>query len=727
MTGGFWDRVIGERVARPPARPLLNRYQLAAPGVVNGRDAPVQSPVLPTASGRWSASAQGGAGEGDFARTAMPGQALALRVTAIAAALAEAAIPAAGAYERWAAVPPVATDLMAQLRGIRDDDSVAALEREFDATRYHLEAVCQRPETRLRRDTVVRPVARSRRLAPDAITYLATHTEDWQKRTVWGVYPARLRSVENETNTDLYENQAAVQLVEHLLAFFDWRKEKLDTASRFVEDLEKFAGQLENHPWRSRRRLSFLLGEVTDYTELFVALEDLIQQNTRRRRQVRRLLASALYRDRGISRPTRLPAELRPTNLLTFHEDYCGVGVLWRAWARANREAGLSDVVEPSRYCDSFDRFVALLLARSLDVLGYRPATTHVPAPGAPDVRYAGPGGSALAVRSAADGTLEVRRDGEHLVTFVPLPHALTAEPGAFELRTLAGELDRRRRGARPPRVVVYPGTRAERDLLPPDLRWRADTVGHDVPGGPATGLLGVTPTEIDSTERMAGALRWVIIAPDAAAYPPQVPRPSELPGEQLAACRPWLTTGQGQVSLNRPADEAEWEEFRALVAEWRAEHLPPARRRERDAAAIAFESAVADALAVVRRLGRCPVCTAEADPRYDFQLGDGTFHVTCPGCRNGWGTQACGWCGASYPIVLMRPSPPGRDASLSSPEPASELLAVPCRRGGVTTAWICPECGRCGGVGRRDVGGCLRCAQALPNPRKPGDDHDQR
>ena len=726
MSGGFWDRVTGERVARLPTRPLLNRYQLAVPGVVNGRRAPAHSPILPGASGRWSADAQGCASEGDVARTAMPGQALALRITAIAAALAEAAIPAEAAYDRWAAVPPVATDLMTQLRGIRADDSVAALERAFDASRHHLEALCQRPETRLRRDTVVMPVARSRRLAPDAISYLATHTEDWQKRTVWGVYPARLRSVRNETNTDLYENRAAVQLIDHLLAFLDWRTEKLDTASRFVEDLEKFAGQLRDRPWRSTRRLSALLGEVTDYTELFVTLEDLIEQNVRRRRQLQRLLASALYQDRSISRHARLPAELRPTNLLTHHEDYRRLAVLWRAWARTNREAGLSDVVEPPRYCASFDQFVALLLARSLDALGYRPVTTHAPTAGGPDVRYTGPGGSALAMRCAADGTYEIRQDGDRLVTFVPLPHALTANSKAPELRALAGELDRRHRGERPPRVVVYPGTLAERDLLPSGLRMRADTVGHDVPGGSATGLLGVTPTEIDSVERMARALRWAIVAPDAAAYPPRAPCPSDLPAERLTGCAPWLTaTRPGQVTLNRPPDATEWGEFRAHVADWRDDHLPPARHRERQAAADAFERAVGDALAVVRRLSLCPVCTAAADPRHDFRIGDRTFHVTCPGCRNSWGIQSCRRCGTSYAIVRLRRDPSGRDAAPSSHERASELLAGPCQLAGETTVYICPGCGGCGAAGSRDRAGCPRCAEPSSIPRKPGDDHD--
>jgi hypothetical protein len=162
-------------------------------------------------------------------------------------------------------------------------------------------------------------------------------------------------------------------------------------------------------------------------------------------------------------------------------------------------------------------------------------------------------------------------------------------------------------------------------------------------------------------------------------------------------------------------------EEFRDLIAEWRAEHLPTARRREREAAAASFESAVEDALAVVRRLSRCPVCTAEADPRHGFRLGAGTFHVTCLDCLNSWGTQSCRWCRVSYPIVRIRPSPSGRDAAQSAYGLANELLAVPCYLASMTTAYICPKCGRCGGEGTRDGESCLRCVELCPIPSETG------
>lgn len=709
MAQGFWDRVMGERVDKLPTRPLLNRYQLADVGVVNGHDAPAYSPVLPTASARWSASSAGCTGEGDFTHAAMPEPALALRVIAIAAALTEAAASADNAYGHWVAVPPVSTDLMAYLRGIRDD-SVAALERAIDTNRHHLEALCRRPETRLHRNIILMPVAKSPRIAPDAITYLATHTEDWQQRTIWGVYPFRLRAVQNEASTDLYENQAAVQLVDHLLAFLDWRTEKLETASKFVEDLEEFADQLQNRPWRSRRRLSFLLGEVTDYMKLFLAIEDLIEQNARRHRQIRRLLTSALYKDRRISRHASLPAELRSTNLLTYHEDYRRLDTLWRAWARTNREAGLSDAVEPRRYCDSFNQFVALLVARSLDALGYSPVTAHAPTAGGADLGFAGPGGSKLTVRCPPDGTFRVYRDASELVTFVPLPHALTAEPEGLELRSFADELDRWRLRGRPSRVVIYPGTRTERYQLSSGLRRRADTIGNDITGGSATGLLGVTPTEIDSAERMTQALRWALIAQDAAVYPPRVSRPSDLPAERLTACEPWLIAAQDQVTLRRPPDGPEMEGFRDLIGEWRGEHLPPARRREREAAAASFESAVEAALAVVRRLGRCPVCTAEGRPKYDFRLGSETFDATCRSCRNNWGTQSCHSCGAVYPIVRLRSGSSG-SGKAAADRVDDEILTAPCWLSSTATAYICPACGRCGDAGTQGSESCQRCA----------------
>ena len=716
MAGAFWDRVTGEQVRRLPSRPLLGRYQIAAPGMVNGREAAARTPIVPAASGHWSASVAGHSEAGHFGRGALPAQELARRTAAIAAALTEAAAAQGAAhegkspYERWVAVPPLATDLIAQLHGARDDEAVRGLERAIDAYLPHLEQVCRRPETRLRREAEVMPVSRSRRLAPDALAYLAAHTEDWHKRTIWGVYPQRVRAVRNEAHPDLYENQLSVQLIDNLLDFLEWRRQQLRTLTDFFAGLETLSAALKEGAWRSQRRLSFLLGEFFDYAELQLGAIHLHEQTVSRWGLVANLRASPLYRDRRVDRHAELPAELRNTNLLTHHEHYQRVGELWRAWACASRAMGLGNIIGPHRYCESFSSFVALLIARSLETLGYRAAGAHAPAPGLPDLEYTGPSGSLVTLHCAPDGTLQLRRDATPLVIFTPLPHPLTAEPQATDLRALAAELGRQRNG-QPPRVIVYPGSQGEREKLPPLLHRRADTLGNDLTGGPATGLLPVTPADLASVERMTRAVQWALVAPDALLYPPRVRCPPELAGDLLPAYGSWLAAEGGEVAVGRPPDSQEWDDFQELVRRWRAERLPPARRREREAAADAFAGEMAAARAMVRRLACCPVCKTEARPRRDFQARKGTFRVTCQGCKNEWGTQSCSSCGASYPVIHMRQQPRRDDGHQTAAVLGNETLALACLRTGVT-AYICSRCGRCGGHDAPAGQECRRCRE---------------
>jgi hypothetical protein len=277
--------------------------------------------------------------------------------------------------------------------------------------------------------------------------------------------------------------------VGHLIEFLEWRQATLEGASDALKGLEDLGRQLVGRPWRAGRRFSLLLGELVDYTALNEDVDDRLARNRERRRRVERLHASRLYRTAGppAGRASRRatpdqPAHV-PRRLPAGGPDVAGVGA-GQPRGRAGR------LVSPRRLCDSYGEFVTLLVARSLATLGYRAVTPHVPAAGGPDVHYAGPDGDTLALRCGADGTLAVQRDADPLAVFVPLPHPLTADSEATDLRTLVDGLDRSRRPGGPLRVVVYPGTRAELGDLRSISPWRADTVGNDLPGGPGVGLL---------------------------------------------------------------------------------------------------------------------------------------------------------------------------------------------------------------------------------------------
>ncbi|WP_425789228.1 TFIIB-type zinc finger domain-containing protein [Micromonospora sp. DT227] len=688
------------------------------PGKVNGHDAGPHTPVTPTGSGRWSVRMFGSVGEGYFSRDALPDRMLAARTVAIANALgaaahespAEPGSPDETAYERWVAVPPLATDLIAQLRGV-SDDPVDLLEQAIDADLGRLEAVCQHPETRLRPETSVVLLSRTRRIAQDAITYLAAHTEDWQRRSVTGVFPRRLRAIHNDPDPDLYENQAAVQLVDHLITFLEWRRQKLEATSSILADLEELAGQLRDRPWRTGLRLARLVGEFANHLDLNDDVRRLLGRTREHRRRLGRLLTSRLYRDRRVSRRTEFSSDLRQTNMFIHHEDYRRVAALWRAWARVRREVGLHFSIAPRAFCNSYDQFVALLAARSLDTLGYQTTTADAPTTGGPGIYYTGPGDDTVVLRIRTDGSVEVNRNDRPLLVCVPLPHPLTAN-GAPDLLPFVDELDQTRTHADAPRVVVYPGTRQELQALPPRLRARADTVGNDLPGGPGIGLLPATPTEIDSVERITRALQWARIASDAAQYPPRVHCPEDLLGELAAAGERWLsaTTDERHLALERPPTQAERMILRDRVARWRAQRVPPSRRRERHIAADALNEAVEAALVRLHRLAHCPVCGAELGSPRDFHPRSGTFVASCRRCHNEWGTRSCGSCGTNYPVIQTGNRQTVKGRSDATSRPGNEVLATPCWQAAVTAAYICPNCGKCGGSAVRSEPECQRC-----------------
>jgi hypothetical protein len=269
VTDRFWDRLGGRSVPRMPERVPLGRYQLAAPGVVNGRDAATGTRVAPTGSGRRAVDVGGVRWSGSSGQHALPTPGFTGRTAAIAAGLADAVHRTGSAgeteYDRWSAVPPLATYLVAQLLSPQADDPVVLLERAIDEDLGHLERACHRPETRLLRGTELTVLSRVRRMAPDAIVHLAAHTEDWERRTVKAVHPKRLRALLHEPDPDLYENRIAVLLVDHLLAFTAWRLDRLRATAGVLQELEHLLPRRGLRPGvpsgGSRRRTAAAAGQ----------------------------------------------------------------------------------------------------------------------------------------------------------------------------------------------------------------------------------------------------------------------------------------------------------------------------------------------------------------------------------------------------------------------------------------------------------------------------------
>src|SRR5690606_34852875 len=118
----------------------------------------------------------------------------------------------------------------------------------------HLVEVCQRPRSHLRVEVERTAVARARRLATQAPSYLAAHTEDWDRPTLRAVIPKRILSLVREDQFDIYENRVAVRLVDHLDAYLSRRVNEVARLLRLfneVGDHGSTAGQGSH--WRQKR------------------------------------------------------------------------------------------------------------------------------------------------------------------------------------------------------------------------------------------------------------------------------------------------------------------------------------------------------------------------------------------------------------------------------------------------------------------------------------------
>lgn len=594
------------------------------------------------------------------------------------------------------------------------------LEGEIRANLAALRDVFRRPRTHLELRTARVPTGQARRLAPDALDWLAGHTEDWAHLTLRGVHPRRVLAEVRDVRWDLYENRVAVRLVDHLLGWLQKRINRLGAWLRRFDDLEelqKSAGI--DGSWRRKERVFRLWKDTA------------LEQNRRRQAQqrLRRLLALRRVLDglrdmplySAIPRRASVPDVLRPSNVLQHDANYRKVAALWRAWARHER----TEKLDGERYLDrqadvarAWRRFAILLVHRALDQLGYEPLEGD---PRLVDGATIALDGCTLDLRDAACVQLHVP-DGPSL-RLVPVLADLVHARNRDDVWEAAAA-----RGT-PDTVVLHLSTAREIPVGVPELV----RLAHER-AGTRLGLTPVSPWDIGSTERVARALRWALLAPRIRAWPPVAKAHASLPAS------PWLRREGAECHvLRRPrpnefdlagmekaavaleerlaAVESEREEVKLLASRSKDDHRARNDLNERgkrlneqrqklaaDAADLrsSYDS-LQRAFATLEALAVCPVCMAtgrrEAAPLQP--RGAGTFVCACA-CGAEWGTVACA---DGHRVPFLRTVAPGRLAEAVATATGADwldrtlgqdVLAVPHL--GEPGRLVCMTCGK--GVG---------------------------
>lgn len=735
----YRDRLTGRRVSTPPLTgTLVGRWVLDATTVevfMNSAAAAAGEFLVPEASGHWHVlTGDGERQSGTVARAHAPEDLEAESVRTIGDRLDELAEGGATWLE-WIDVVPL-------VPGISEQVDLLPLERLIQDQRNFgaLKTICWKPRAHLHVEIERAPVSKARRVPAAAASYLAAHTEDWDRPLLRGILPKRILAEVRQDQVDIYENRVAARLLDNLGAYLNRRIQLLRRLLKVFQEKEDYSSSIGG-TYQRERRVSQLWGESIDANEGRRKAEVALKELEALKYRLMGLLGSLLYEE--VPRRAHVATTLKTTNVLANDQHYRRVAELWREWARtgAGRTQSPAEVhAEAQRLSRGLDAFAMLLAVRALDTLGYEPSDAALAEPIARGKALRVQGhGLELTLSWRSDGTIGLGV-GERELAIVALTANLSAggdDRVRESLRRIRAALDERENRDL---LVLFLASDEGQASTEAELLASLHTVGNDPRHALAgVGCLPVSPWELGSTERVARALRWFLSSARFLDYPLRVVVPEG--ARDLMDLREharWIASvdGGATLELRTPPHDYEWEALdvesiartaEANLQEAIAEHqrltdeLRDAVRRGKTGSLVRQKHDAHEEVLRCERIAtasndlveqlrgaharatallECPTCGRTADPARDFQPRDrGSFRCECRGCGTTWGTRLCG---DGHRYATMLPSGDFVDATQQGPGwedrvYGCDILALPARRSDGQWGFVCPECGRVG------------------------------
>ena len=381
-------------------------------------------------------------------------------------------------------------------------------------------------------------VAKARRLPISAASYLASHTEDWERPLLRGVLPKRILSEVRDDLIDIYENRVAARLVDNISAYLTKRIREIRKLLRIFQDKEDYSGAVSGTYLRQRRILKLweqwmrtfgnvdVLEGTSDGSKNPVQkkAEDTLKTLEGLKCRVMGLMDSPLYRE--VPRLAYVASTLRITNILSNDQNYRRVAKLWREWVRAgfaNTKSPADVHCETQALCRGTDHFSMLLVIRALDLLGYEVIEQNWEDPiRAPGSWMLEGHGAKVDCGWQPDGIIRIET-GRKRLNFVSVPMDFTKACNEEQLQSLIERITEIATNVEGRIIILYVSSTSERRMIFSDDFLRCfHTVGNDprtrIPA--SVGLLPISPWDICSVERITRALRWFLDSARFDSYP---------------------------------------------------------------------------------------------------------------------------------------------------------------------------------------------------------------
>jgi len=639
-------------------------------------------------------------------------------------------------WQDWANLSPLVPEIASAIQ-------IQPLERSIKEAIPHLEEICHRPRSYLKMETEKLPVARVQRIAPHAIAYLTSHTEDWECKTFRGIRPKNVLSLVREELLDIYENRVAVRLIDHVLIYLRQKIRDVERLKNELEQVLNFSKEAsQSIHYRNRTRICRLWGENFDAAPQLKVAEVTLNFLEQIKQKLLTLTDTDLYK--AIPRSAEVESTLRNTNILIGDRHYREIAKLWREWSKWRSKKSktaqqLFDFYQQT--ISGFDAFCCLLCSKVLMKTDRDRGFGYSPDSALPErgqsyslQQDSAKESESLNFQWLEDGSIQLESEKLGILKFIPLVAQLAESPDeqtSDQLLKLLESLVDQADSPQHRTIILYFGTTQDLSQISPKFQRFFNTIGNDLLSSDLNfnskrdrklALLPVSPFDILSTERVARAVQWWTYSQKCSAYPIKNVLEFRLPDEllrqlqqleamrqspqnnQLLFIRPLSLSDRKVFTSNLHSmikrEEAKGNSARGEVVKLRQlENMPESVDQE-------FES-----------LLTCPTCQAKYsatgfDISFEY-IGNDCFTAHCQQCDTNWGLQRCGQCQTNYPYIKLggaNPEISDRSIGWCDRVFGRDVLAVPCFDNNNLQFYICSNCGSCGNSSQSSSYSCQRC-----------------
>lgn len=242
---------------------------------------------------------------------------------------------------------------------------------------HHLEQICRQPHFLLQRTIEKVNVSRAKRLPSKSYQHLASHTEDWQQKSIVQFKPSRVLNEELDVNFNVYENQLTLALINRCLRYLDGRlrglKNLKKALSKYDELKRLLSGRKVENAWYEKVHRNFALigGAMTDYQEQFLdTINNTEEALTSVYRTLLRCKSAPLFND--VDSRVTASITLHDTNVLVNHKHYRYVRSLWKEYLKFNPDKGDDEQKSNEQIIiDGLRSYVKTLFAYTISKMSY--------------------------------------------------------------------------------------------------------------------------------------------------------------------------------------------------------------------------------------------------------------------------------------------------------------------------------------------------------------------